>query len=81
MTSADAARDDREVLVQPQRLALALRLLPARRAAACAHLLPRVGDRLEPAILRVRPAGLERHHEGLPGRVHDRVGDQERSAC
>ena len=32
-------------------------------------------DRLEPAVLGVRPARLERHREGLAGRVHDRVRD------
>ena len=36
-----------------------------------------VSDRLERPVLRVRAAGLERHHERLPAGVHDRVRDLE----
>ena len=49
-------------------------------AGIALHLVPRVGDGFEPAVLRVRAARLERHHERLAGRVHDRVGDQRSSA-
>ncbi len=66
------------MLLHAQRLVLALRLFPVRFLRDAAHFIPRVGDRLEAAILRVRAAGLERHHERLPGGVHHRVRDQER---
>src|SRR4029077_9975462 len=38
---------------------------------------PRVGDRLEGPVERVRAAGLERHHEGLAAGVLDGVGELE----
>ncbi len=41
------------------------------------HLLVPVGDRLHPAVLRVRAAGLKGHDERLAGGVHDGVGDLE----
>ena len=74
---ADAARHDAEVLFHPDRLVLALRLLPQRLRRHARQLVPRVRDGLEPAVLRVRAARLERHHERLPRRVHDGVGDLE----
>ena len=74
---ADAARHDPEVLFHLQRLVLALRLLPARRGGNLLHFGPRVGDGFEPAVLRVRPARLERHHERLARRVHHGVGEEE----
>ena len=74
---ADAARHDPEVLLHAQRLVLALRLFPVRLGGNALHLVPRVGDGFEPAVLRVRPARLERHHERLAGRVHHGVGEEE----
>ncbi len=41
------------------------------------HFVPRIRDRFEPAVLRVRAAGLERHHERLTCRVHHGVGKEE----
>ena len=72
-----AARHDAKVLAHPDRLVLALRLLPLRLGRHAAHLVPCVRDCFEPAILRVRAARLERHHERLAGRVHDRAGHHE----
>ncbi len=74
---SDAAGNDPEVLLHPDRLVLALRLLPPRRGRNLLHLGPRVRDRFESAVLRVRPARLERHHERLSGRVHHGVGEEE----
>ena len=42
-----------------------------------AHLAPGVGHRLQAAVLRVRPAGLEGHAKALAGGVHHRPGDLE----
>lgn len=42
--------------------------------------VPRIGNGLERAVLRVWAAGLERHHECLAGGVHDAVGDLEAGA-
>ena len=58
-------------------LALALRLRPAHLARDTRHLVIGIGDRFQRPILRVRACGLEGHHEGLSGRVHRRIGDQE----
>ena len=66
-----------ERLLHPQRGPLALRLLPHRRVGVPGLLGIRVGDRLQRPVLRVRAAGLERHHERLPAGVHDRVRDLE----
>ena len=71
----DAARHDAVALEHPQRRPLALRLLPGRGRRDAAHRRQRERDRLEPAVLRVRPARLERHRERLARRVHHRVGD------
>ncbi len=60
-----------------QRLVLALRLFPVGARGNAPHLVPGVCDRLQSAVLRVRTAGLERHHERLSGRMHDRVRDLE----
>src|SRR6185437_8112872 len=66
-----------EPLFHPHRVALRLRLLPRRLGGHAAHLVPRIRDRLETAILRVRAAGLERHDERLSRRVHHGVRDLE----
>ena len=61
-------------LVEQQRILLALRLDPARRFRHLGHRPPGIGQRFQPAILGMRAACLERHHEGLAGGVHHRVG-------
>jgi hypothetical protein len=73
----DAARDDFPALVELDRIALALRLLPAGGLRNAALLRHGVGDSLQGAILRMRAAGLEGHHEGLARGHRDRVGDEE----
>ena len=77
----DAARHEAVVLLHPGRrrvaLAVTARLLPEHRGGH-ALLLDEPGrDRLDRAVLRVRPTGLERHDERLARRVHDGVGDLE----
>jgi hypothetical protein len=69
--------DHLEVLLHHQRRVLALRLLPVRLARHEAHFTVRISHRLQPAILGVRPAGLEGHAEALAGGVHHRPGDLE----
>jgi hypothetical protein len=73
MTRATPRETGREGLDHAQRRALALRLLPQHGRGVPLLLGQRVGDRLEPAVLRVRAAGLEGHDERLAGGVHDRV--------
>ncbi len=68
------------MLFHLDRLVLALRLFPERLLRHAPQLVPCVGDRLQRAVLRVRAARLEGHHERLSGGVHDRVGDQEAGA-
>ena len=78
----DAARDDPVVLLHPDRSGVALAvlagLLPHDRLGHPLLLDEPGGDGLDRPLLRVRPARLERHDEGLPRRVHDRVGHLER---
>ena len=50
---------------------------PFGRAGHARHFVIGIGDGFQAAVLRMRAAGLERHHEGLAGRVHDRVRHQE----
>ncbi|MDT4840998.1 hypothetical protein FQZ97_748380 [compost metagenome] len=69
-----AARHDMPALVELQRLALALRLDPARRLRHLGHRPPGVGHGFQAAVLGMRAAGLEGHHESLAGGVHHRVG-------
>jgi hypothetical protein len=64
-------------LLQPQRVGAALRLGPGGIRPACGWRRPSVRDGLERAVLRVRAAGLERHHERLAGGVLDGVGELE----
>ncbi|MDR8775310.1 hypothetical protein FEP92_05733 [Burkholderia multivorans] len=75
-----AARDDRVTLLHRERRVLALRLFPMRIGRDAAQLVPRIGDGLERAVLRMRAAGLERHHERLARRVHHAVRDFEAGA-
>ncbi|MGY4277199.1 hypothetical protein ACVILE_003379 [Streptomyces sp. M18.1] len=76
---ADTARDRRELLGQRQRVALALRLGPLGRVGRAGLLRVRVRHGLQAAVLGVRAARLERHHERLPGGVHDRLGELHRA--
>ncbi len=73
----NSARHDAETLGETDRLALALRLFPARLARDAGHLGDRVGDRFEAPILGVRAAGLKGHAPGLPRRVLHGVGNEE----
>ena len=70
---AAARRDER--LVQLERVALALGLGPVRGPRGAGLLLVRVRHRFQAAVLGVRAARLERHHEGLPARVHHGVAE------
>ena len=72
-----AARHHGEVLFHADGIVLALRLFPDRDAGNARHFLPRVGHGLEAAVLCVRTAGLEGHHEALAGGVLHRVSDLE----
>ena len=72
-----AAWDDCVALFHLERLILTLGLLPVGALRDAAHLFPGVGHRFQPAVLGVRAAGLERHHEGLARGMHDCVGDLE----
>ena len=71
-----AAGHDPVVLLHPDRLALG-RLLPDHRGRHALLLDERADDRLDGAVLGVRAAGLERHHERLPAGVHHGVRDLE----
>ena len=73
----DTATDDFEALFHHQRRVLALRLFPARCTRHRAHFAVRISDGFQPAVLRMRAAGLERHHPALPGGHHHRMGDFE----
>lgn len=70
----DAATGRDERLVQLQRVALALRLGPVGGVRGTDLLPVGVRDGLQAAVLGVRAARLERHHEGLAARVHHGVG-------
>src|SRR5438552_12074982 len=70
---ADAPRHDAETLFHPERLVLALRLLPERARRNAPHFIVGVGDRFQRAILSMRTTGLERHYERLPTGVHHRI--------
>nr|WP_262342538.1 hypothetical protein [Burkholderia pseudomallei] len=74
------ARHDRVALVHRERRVLALRLLPVRFGGNALQFLPCIGDGFERAILRVRAARLERHHERLSRGVHHAVCDLEARA-
>src|SRR5262249_25939126 len=73
---ADAAWHDAVRLLQAGRRVFA-RLLPGHFLRDPLHLVVGVGDSLQAAVLGVRPARLKRHHERLPCRVHNRLGDLE----
>lgn len=71
----DAARHGREALAQLQRIALALRLGPRCLLRGADLLGVRIRHRLQAAVLGMRPARLERHHEGLTAGVHHGLGE------
>eukprot|EP01022_Parablepharisma_sp_SALTPOND_P021539 TRINITY_DN427_c0_g2_i1.p1 TRINITY_DN427_c0_g2~~TRINITY_DN427_c0_g2_i1.p1 ORF type:complete len:1279 (+),score=502.02 TRINITY_DN427_c0_g2_i1:12957-16793(+) len=77
---ADTARHDAPGLLHHQRRMLALRFFPPGTGGDGAQLLPGAGDGFQRAVLRMRAAGLEGHHEGLAGSVLDRMGDLD-TAC
>ncbi len=72
----DAPADRGELLAQLQGVALALGLGPVGPSGGGAGLLRvRVRHGLQAAVLGVRAACLERHHERLAAGVHDGVGE------
>ena len=73
----NSARHDAETLGETDRLALALRLFPARLARDAGHLGDRIGDRFETPILGVRTARLKGHAPRLPRGVLHGVGNEE----
>ncbi|MCY1222459.1 hypothetical protein D9M72_345530 [compost metagenome] len=77
---AHAARHHAVALFHAQRFVLALRLFPRGLLRNAAQFVPGIGHGFQAAVLRVRAAGLEGHHEGLAGGVHHRVGNLEAAA-